>query len=306
MRLDYKILWFEDDDDTFSSFDRDLITRHLDALGFTATIIRKSGDEDDANIISAARKADLIVMDFGLADSHFGDQLIRQIRDLDIHTEVVFYSARGVTDLRELVYKKELDGVFCRPRVGIEEEILPIINSTLKKILDLENSRGLVMTELGELDLLMNRVIITVHDSSDERKAFIREKLKEKLDKQLEGMTEALSKFDETPIGEIVEQLDSFKRLSTMLSICKNLNLPDHRKQLQGYDAKVLFPRNCLGHGIPEETEDGYVFTHRGKPFIFNEKSSTTLRNDFRELRRALDALYEELTRVIGGVPAES
>jgi hypothetical protein len=299
MRLTYKILWFEDDEGFFEFLRRDEIKRHLDEKGFNTEIQRMGGGEDLQTILSEAQKADLLVMDYGLEESHFGDEITRQVRDGNINTEVVLYSARGVSDLRRYVYEKELDGVYCRPRDGITQEVLPIIDSTIKKILDLENSRGLVMTELGELDIIMNEIIMSVHDSSEDRQAFIRGKLKERLDSQLKSLSERVENFDSLGTNDLIEEIDSSKRLSMMLSICRTFNLSPQRKKLAGFDEKVLFPRNCLGHGIPEVIEGGYVFHHRGKDFIYNDQTSAALRNEFREFRRSLESLREEILKLV-------
>jgi CheY-like chemotaxis protein len=295
MRLNYKILWFEDDEGFFESLNRDDISRHLDAKGFNTEIKRMGGGEALQTVLGEARKSDLLVIDYGLEESHFGDELIAQIRGGNINTEVIFYSAKGVGDLRKFVYDKELDGVYCRPRDGITQEVLPIIDSTIRKILDLENSRGLAMAELGELDLVMNEIIITVHGSSEEGQAFIRGKMRERLQGQVESLSKGLEKIDTLPIEELVEHLDSYKRLNTMVSICKELKLTSHQEKLNGFDKNVIFPRDCLGHGIPEETETGCIFRHRGKEYVYDEESSATLRNDFRNFRRCLEDLLKEI-----------
>jgi hypothetical protein len=69
---------------------------------------------------------------------------IPEIRDGNINTEVVFYSAAGVGKLRDAVRARDLDGVYCRGRDDITADVLPIIDSTIRKVLDLENSRGLL------------------------------------------------------------------------------------------------------------------------------------------------------------------
>lgn len=295
MRLNYKILWFEDDDGFFASLDFDEIRRHLDARGFDTSIERMVGGEEITDIIKVAQKSDLIIVDFGLEEGTFGDYLISQLRDGNINTEVIFYSARGVGELRKFVYEKELDGVFCRARDEITREVLPIIDNSIKKILDLENSRGLVMAELGDLDVIMNEIIIAVHNSSEEGQAFIRGKMRERLEAQWHSLQRDLERFDELEIGELVEYLDSSKRLNTMVSICKKLNLTSHREQLKGVDEEVIFPRNCLGHGCPEDTDDGYIFRHRGREYTYNDESSARLRNSFRNLKRSLESLREEI-----------
>jgi CheY-like chemotaxis protein len=297
MRLKYKILWFENDDGTFTSFSFDEIRAHLGDRGFEGDILHMKGEEPPDEIITQAQKSDLIVMDFALEGPEQGDELIDRIRSLDINTEVVFYSAAGVSTLRDRVREKELDGVYCRGRADITTDVIPIIDSTIRKVLDLENSRGLVMAELGELDLLMNDIIISVHEATDEKKAFIRKKMKEKLDSQVKGFAQKLEGFDSLPIHEIVETfLDSAKRLTSMVSISKNLGVNGYRDRLNGYKETVFFPRNCLAHGIAEEiAEGGYVFRHDGKEFTFNDASNVELRKSLRDFSSCLHDLQAEI-----------
>jgi CheY-like chemotaxis protein len=295
MRLKYKILWFEDDADFFESLDHDGIKSHLDAQGFDLETERMSGDEDIQNVLKQAKKADLIVMDYGLEESHFGDQIIKEIRNGSINTQVVFYSARGIGDLRKLVLEKELDGIYYGSRNEISQDVLPVIDSSIRKVLDLENSRGLVMAELGELDLIMNRIIIAVHESSEEKRTFIRGKLKKRLSDQQETLAKVLEQFDSLTIEDLVDHLDSSMRCNTVKSICKNLKFDEHNEQLGSFVGEILFPRNCLGHGTPEETDDGLVFQHRDRKFCFNDESNTSLRNNFRKFRKQLEKLLEEI-----------
>src|SRR5437588_524505 len=103
MRLNYKILWFENDDSFYDSLNLDEIRSHLGNNGFEATVDRKTGEEPIAELISDAQKADLIVLDFALEGAQQGDDLIVQIRDGNIYSEIVFYSAAGVSRLRDRV-----------------------------------------------------------------------------------------------------------------------------------------------------------------------------------------------------------
>jgi hypothetical protein len=304
MRLKYKILWFENDDGTYDSFNLDEIRGPLGERGFEAEFLRMKGEEPPDEIARQAQKSDLIVMDFGLDGPEQGDEVIERIRNLAINTEIVFYSTAAVGTLRDKVRERELDGVYCRGRDHITSEVIPIIDSTIRKVLDLENSRGLVMAELGELDRLMNEIIVSVHGATDDQKTFIRDKMKGKLDAQARGLAQKLEGFDHLSIDEIVETfLDSYKRLTTMISISKKLGLNNYRERLNGYNDSVLFPRNCLGHGIPEELPNGgYVFRHGGNEFTFNEGSNIELRKNLRDFGTCLHQLQAE---ILGALPKQ-
>ena len=293
MRLTYKILWFEDDDGFYDGLDFDQIYWHLEAKGFRTQIARMKGQEQPAEILSKAQKADLLVMDFTLEEGVTGDNLIRNIRNGSINTEIVFYSAKGAGQLRQSVSDKELDGVFCRGRGEIIQDVIPIIDSTIRKILDLENSRGLVMAEVGEIDRIMQELIKTYHDSSEVASTFVRNKLKEKLDDFCKSLNKGLVEFDNSSIDDILEGFDSYKRVGTVMSICKNIGLNNEKKELKGYEDSVLFRRNCLAHGTPEETEDGFKFTHRGKEFMLNDETNTEIRSNLISFKNTLEIIIE-------------
>jgi hypothetical protein len=177
--------------------------------------------------------------------------------------------------------------------------VLPIIDSTIRKILDLENSRGLAMAELGEIDLLMNAIIVAVHDGSDEGKVFIRGKIKERLDSYVESLSKRVNDLDSRPIQDAADLLDSAKRVMIMKSICKKFQINSHRDLLDSCGRTVLFPRNCLAHGIPREVSGGFIFRHNNEDFEFNDEASANLRNNLRSFRRCLEELREEITKAL-------
>jgi hypothetical protein len=149
------------------------------------------------------------------------------------------------------------------------------------------------MAELGDLDLLMNDIIVTVHELDDQKKDFITKKMKTRVEQQSKSLIKTVEKFDELTIQEIVEGfLNSSKRLNTMMSIATELELAGYSDRLKAFEQTVLFPRNCLGNGVAEELADGgYRFMHRGKEFIYDEESSTQLRKAFKDFKICLHEL---------------
>src|SRR5262245_17323815 len=114
MRLTYRILWFEDESDFYESLDFDVLREHLLEKGFELQVTPRTGEETDQIILHQSKKADLIVMDFSLVGGITGDEITKRIRDGHVNTDIVFYSARGVSDLRKAVFDQGLDGIFCR------------------------------------------------------------------------------------------------------------------------------------------------------------------------------------------------
>ena len=96
MKLKYKILWIENEQDWVDSIE-DQIQEYLEDLGFTYDM--KLIGKEEKNI--AYNDYDLILMDLNLADQPNGAELISKIRELGSYTDVVFYSSMGIDELRE-------------------------------------------------------------------------------------------------------------------------------------------------------------------------------------------------------------
>ena len=156
MNLKYKILWIENEEDWVDSIE-DQIQEYLDNLGFEfkKKLISKEDQEIDYN------SWDLILMDLNLASQPNGAELISKIRNQGVYTDVVFYSSSGIDELRTKGREKELDGVYYSSRdVNLFiKKVKAVIDTTIKKVQDLNNLRGLVMAEVSELDSRMASLI---------------------------------------------------------------------------------------------------------------------------------------------------
>ncbi len=58
------------------------------------------------------------------------------------HTDIVFYSSEPPKTLRELIFKKDIDGVFCANRDHLSDRANGIIQGQLRRILDLNHMRA--------------------------------------------------------------------------------------------------------------------------------------------------------------------
>lgn len=157
MRLKYKILWIENEEDWVDSI-YDQIQEHLSDLGFEfeKKLIAK---EESVNY----DEYDLILMDLNLAEQPNGAELIERIRNLNVFTDIVFYSSVGIDTLREKGHEKNLEGVYYSGRTpdsSFVRKVCQVIDSTIKKVQDLSNLRGLVMAEVSDLDSLMDEIIV--------------------------------------------------------------------------------------------------------------------------------------------------
>lgn len=170
MKLQYRILWIENDEDWAESV-QDEIQEFIEEQGFKYDMKLLPKEEVGVRY----EDYDIILMDLNLADQPNGAELIRKIRELGAYTDVVFYSADGIDSLKEKGREKELEGVFYTsrtPNVSFTDKVISVIKSTIKKVQDLNNLRGLVMAEVSELDVMMDQIIKSYFVTEDRMNAF--------------------------------------------------------------------------------------------------------------------------------------
>ena len=156
MRLNYRILWIEDSTDWAESIQEN-ISEIVESFGLFAsfTVLPAESDEHKYDGYN------LILMDLGLAEGRQGDALIEQIRSLNVFTDIVFYSASGVEEVKNKGRDLNLEGVYYADRSNVLflRKVKDVISASLHSFQDLVNLRGLVMAEVSELDSKMDSII---------------------------------------------------------------------------------------------------------------------------------------------------
>jgi CheY-like chemotaxis protein len=168
MKIDYKILLFENDLDYVNSL-IPLLQHYLEDFGFDLV----SQVEPDGNRLKEMMEKEdwnLILMDYDLnAGSPKGDELIGKIRDFEFYTEIIFYSDH--TDFKDKIVLTLPEGVyFARGREELREKAKKIINLTLKKSQDVNNMRGLVVAETIDIETKMDDLLLNYFGVDDEKK----------------------------------------------------------------------------------------------------------------------------------------
>jgi len=167
MRLDYKILWFEDVESSFNAKKR-LVKRVVEKLGFIFPDPQNEVDARNIDLIDFG-VYDLIIADLNLANGAKGSSILESIRDKGVYTEVVFYSSEGEDYVRGELAKFQIDGAYCADRANEDfiDKVEKVINTTVKKVQDLNNMRGLIMAETSDLDGIMFNIITGVLEKNN-------------------------------------------------------------------------------------------------------------------------------------------
>lgn len=280
MRLSFSILWFDDSEDYFDSLNLAPLKKEISSWGFTPIVDTVTTAKDFTDR-SPFKTYDLILVDRNLEDYEKGEEFIANLRSNAIYTEVIFYTTRDANDLWELIRKHQLEGVFVSSRNEIFEKISKIGPQLIRKVLDLENMRGIVMAEVGELDHLLEEIIaIGFENLQLEHQQAIYNDFHDNASKQHGQTSEALKLFRENPETTVMLSLcDSSKRWRNFNILRKRHDKLKGRPKLGNYEGDILEPRNFLAHGKPElDEKGGHLFRHNGKVYHFSDETSLELR----------------------------
>lgn len=296
MRLKYKILWIENEEDWVDSI-YDQIQEHLSDLGFEfeKKLIAK---EESVNY----DEYDLILMDLNLAEQPNGAELIERIRNLNVFTDIVFYSSVGIDTLREKGREKNLEGVYYSGRTpdsSFVRKVCQVIDSTIKKVQDLSNLRGLVMAEVSDLDSLMDEIIVKYYvDQSllDEFHRRITKNKENNIKKSLDNDgidCEKTCKLNwrQFNIDKLLKIIDSSQKVRAI-----NILLERHKKQgtdlyqspndkgfVDNYLQDIIYVRNNLAHCSSVIENGKEILKTRSGDLFFDTDMIIDIRKKIRE-----------------------
>lgn len=287
MKLQYRILWFDDNDDFFNSLDWEFLQARVSEWGFIPEV--KLVTTPDAFSDEAPyADYDLMVVDYDLEGYGHGQEFIQKVREQEVFTEIIFYSSGATSVLWNAVRDHELQGVYIANRDSVQEHILKVGHQSLRKVLDLDNMRGIVMAEVGDLDLLIGNIIqAAIGDLEEGARQGVFQRFYDKSNEHHASLKKDLDEFIKTPTIEALLSLcdsnkrwQNFKRVEKLHRLLEGHGLGD-------YVMDILNPRNCLAHGVPNRQENGsVVFRHHAKEYEFNEAVGTALRMKIIEYKR--------------------
>jgi hypothetical protein len=295
VRLSFSVLWFDDSEDYFDSLDLEPLQQEVFSWGFSPDI-KMVTTPTEFHGYTPFKAFDLIVVDRNLEEYEDGQEFIAELRDSAIYTEVIFYTAGNVSDLWAAVLEKQLEGVFVSHRNDILSKISKVGYQTIRKVLDLENMRGIVMAEVGELDHSLDEIIkLGMVGLSEEQQKSIFKRFHAGATKQNQDFGKCLVAFSENPdINAMIDMCDSNKRWQNFIRLRRYLEVM-RKDEVGDYEAEVLIPRNALAHGKPEIFEEGFRFHYRGREFLFNDEVSYELRKTILTYKNAFTGILEAL-----------
>lgn len=292
MKLEYKILWL---DDQIKDFIEDEIIEeveeYLSKQGFKPQIVTTSKSDDFFEKLD--NSYDLILTDYHLNDIN-GDEVIKKIRsqDYSVMTEILFYTAKADlkdTDKISRVSFLETNTLLGDHRDEVLRATINLIELTIKKFQSIVAMRGMIMHETSTLDVEMENIlrrIIDTSETADDIVSVIKEKyIKSNGDfnKSIEG---------DKDLSSILRVIGASHRWR---AIVRNLPKGEVKSIVDNYENEIILIRNKFAHAeLIVEGEEQY-FKDRKNNFIFNEEFCQKMRSDLLKHKANLENLKAEL-----------
>lgn len=309
MKIKYNILWVENDRDWLESIAYE-IKEFVEDLGFKFSYdiaIDKSG-------IGDYNKYDLILMDLNLESEPTGDKIIQEIRNLNIYTDVVLYSASGISAIRTAGHEKELEGVYYsgRNEILFMEKVRGVIMTTIRKTQDLTNLRGLVMAEVSELDVLMGDILSIYLNSAENLKKFhakvtsAREKTVHKWLEHPNCKKDCFLLIRKATASDVIAKLDASQKALGVHLVLKELTTqgnaiyiaPNGKGFMENYNTDIIRTRNSLAHckSIAIEKDGTEVLKTLKGDMVFSADTFIKIRKDIVEYHKLFDSIKQVLS----------
>ena len=158
MSIEYKILWVDDSPDWVESIE-DSIKSHLEEKGYDPKIeLKESGADVDTSKLS---DIDLIIIDYQLPGDN-GDELIKQVRDKECLTQIVFYS-QDIIEPDDHLYR-----VHCSTRDDVEECIKKVVDETIERAQDITLVRGFIIAEAIDVENILEECMAKIFEDKGE------------------------------------------------------------------------------------------------------------------------------------------
>ena len=276
MRLDFKILWIDDQPRHVESF-REGIERQLTDLGFELEVTAVSepgaiGDAVGAHVHEDG--VDLVLIDYDLGSGTGGKEVISDIRGRVPYKDLIFYSANDVDMLRKIAFDAKLDNIFFSTRITLVDDTVAIVRKILHKVMDVDHMRGVVMSATSDIDSIIEESIVADYCRLDDGgKQLFREEIIEILAKKLKRWTDELGKAAGRNTIQAIMNLkhicSAADRLNFVLRALERRAPPGntHLERAKIYQDTIVPKRNNLAHAkLAEEggrrvlkTSDGVI-----------------------------------------------
>ena len=304
MRINYNILWLDDDKEFLDNGREEYIKEYLKSKGFNPYIQHYYSVNDAEENKEKYDNYDLILSDFNLDPTKTGAFFIDLIRKKKIITEILLYSAKNIDYKKMFNEYGYLDRVtICNTIRDIDDAIIRLIDITIRKTQDISSLRGLIMSETTTIDDYIDEMIQEISKIEDFKQIALENQIK-----IISDIRKTLSSKARTIDGKKYDKvykdntLFSAKPkyellLSIVKAIYKNSNndneLKELIKKIEGYE-EIITIRNKFGHCKQEKGKDGTEYLKiKDMEKEYDEEECTKLRRSIRDYNLAFEELHK-------------
>jgi hypothetical protein len=291
VRLDFNVLWVEDQPAAVAAQIR-AIERKMAEEGFQLRPEMCTNiDEVRGRLADDLFKdeVDLILVDWELGRGVKGQTVITQIRREIYYKDIVFYSAvTDIATLKRASYGEGHEGVYFVQRDELVAEVTDLFYSMIKKVLDLDHTRGIVMGATSDVDHLVRECLMLAHGLLDDagKDGLLREMvtLLDEKDSNSRKQIDALKRV--ASVERIIAKHIVFTAQDGLRILIRLLqggiagNSETYIPKIKSYMNDVIPLRNRLGH---------QVLSPEGRPTgVVGGDGDTIGVEELRELRKTL------------------
>lgn len=284
MKIDYRILWIEDDK-SWIRVPKLRIESKIKEYGFIP-IIEPIFDCDITNLQYS--DYDLILVDYNLkcGDDKYGNNILSLLRGKRILSDAIFYSNTNTDILYEKVKEGKISNVTIFDRAVFKDDnidqIFEVITYYLKKDLDLNSMRGIMMSEVARFDNRIweilekiktkEEIIQHVKDKKNEYKKDFDQYTDEEIWQQLTDVKTSTMHFYSGTRGTYLK--------NTLAELCReNPKYNEVFEKSKKYYDEIINVRNALAHREHVETSDEENFIKIRKNIIEHQENIGAINN---------------------------
>lgn len=296
MKINYEILWFEDQPGALEH-DLESISQYLESSGYLMNVdmwdhVTTAEVDTISERISRYNKYDMIVFDYDLGVGSDGSEIARKLR-AQVYTDMVFYSGKANEDLRKILYEKRVDGVFVVDRANFADEFEMILEDHIRKACDVNGIRGIVMDETSRFDrVLRSKCAKFLKDADTEKRETVRLDVIRRIVKSSESRIKKAERIA-CPIEALSDfQVSDFNLVRHRLAeLLKEVDIASELLSDGGQLSVMQVLRNRLAHLESIYSEDGWMSLADNPDDRFDFARFREIRKTLREIGIALDGI---------------
>ncbi|MCY4184845.1 MAG: hypothetical protein OXD45_05980 [Rhodobacteraceae bacterium] len=301
MKTQYKILWIEDNIHNVRGYKNDL-ERYLDEHEIKLEIVDIEVTQDEDPTEQQKFKdtvedidLDMVFIDYNMSTK--GNKIINFIRkDLHHYLPILFYTSldnaqeelqRSILQINKSEDRadKIADGIYYCDREHISEKARLILNSLLKKESRPQQTRGLLMDRVSEIDANLTECLKRLWEQVPlDKQALVKKELNDRIDSAVTKNSKLLKKLENLSWDEVAnfieenkKEIGTFSKAKVLREILRLIDIYEENgvilsKFYNGTDQEMSL--NDLRNKYAHETEKVLIGSHNEELCKYIRKNS--------------------------------